>query len=77
LLGWKAALRGRCGPFCFQVVLQDRIDGGEGACADLQRSAAGRLQPVEAMAPGQPDDADRGAETLLGVDARRFEDDRI
>jgi hypothetical protein len=31
----RRSVRGRCGPFGFQVVLQDRIDGGEGACADL------------------------------------------
>src|SRR5580693_8441450 len=70
----RRSVRGRCGPFGFEVVFQDRIDGGEGACADLQRPAAGRLQPVEAMAPGQSDDADRGAEALLGVRALAHDD---
>jgi hypothetical protein len=44
----RRLVRGSCGPFGFEVVLQDRVDGGEGARADLQRPAAGRLQSVAA-----------------------------
>src|ERR1700674_5814849 len=70
----RRPVRGSCGPFGFEVVLQDRIDGGEGARADLQRPAASRLQPVAAIALDQPDDADRGAEALLGVRALAHDD---
>jgi len=65
----RRPVRGRCGPFGFEVVLQDRIDGSEGARADFQRPAAGCLQPVAAIALDQPDDADSGPESLLRVRA--------
>src|SRR3984893_12193766 len=65
----RRPVRGRCRPFGFEVVLQDRIDGSEGARTDLQRPAAGRLQPVAAIALDQPGDADRGPESLLWVRA--------
>src|SRR5215468_8888131 len=67
-------VRGRCGPFGIEVVLQDRIDGGEGARADLQRPAAGGVQPITAIALGQAEDADRGAKALLGVRALAHDD---
>src|SRR5260370_865618 len=70
----RRPVRGRCGPFGFEVVLQDRIDGSEGARADLQRPAAGCLQPVAAIALDQPDDADRGPESLLRVRALAHDD---
>src|SRR6266436_795569 len=70
----RRPVRGRCRPFGFEVVLQDRIDGSEGARADLQRPAAGRLQPVAAIALDQPDDPDRGAKALLGVRALAHDD---
>src|SRR4029077_11019457 len=63
----RRPVRGACGPFGFEVVLEDRVDGGERACADLQRPAASRLQSVTTVALDQPDDADGGAESLLGV----------
>src|ERR1700690_1215857 len=65
----RRPVRGRGGAVGFGVFLQDRIDGSEGARADLQRPAAGRLQPVTAIALDQPDDADRGPESLLWVRA--------
>src|ERR1700675_3532595 len=65
----RRPVRGRCRPFGFEGVLQDRIDGSEGARADLQRPAAAPLQPVAAIALDQPDDADRGPESLLWVRA--------
>src|SRR6202795_1999793 len=65
----RRPVRGRCGPFGFEGVLPDRIDGSERARGDPQRPAAGRLQPVTAIALDQPDDADRGPESLLWVRA--------
>src|ERR1700676_2922603 len=65
----RRPVRGRGGPFGFEIVLQNRIDGGEGARADLQRPAAGCLQPVAAIALDQPDNAEPGPESLLRVRA--------
>src|SRR5215472_4914210 len=65
----RRPIRGSCGPFGVEVVLQDRIDRGEGARADLQRPAARRFEPVAAIALEEPDDAEAGAEALLGVTA--------
>src|SRR5258708_2091659 len=67
-------VRGRCGPFDFEVVLQDRIDGGEGARAHLQRPTTSRLETVAAITLEQPDDADRGPESLLRVRALAHDD---
>ena len=64
---YRRPVRGRCGPLAIEVVLQDRVDGGVGARADLQRPAAGGLEPLGPVALGQPQDADAGAEALLGV----------
>jgi glyoxylase-like metal-dependent hydrolase (beta-lactamase superfamily II) len=41
-------------------------DGGT-ASADLQRPSAGRLDPIPAIGFDQPDDAQTGAEALLGM----------
>src|ERR1700730_1680845 len=49
------------------VDLRDRARGGEGARADLERAGAGGLKPLSPVALGQPQDADAGAEALLGV----------
>src|SRR5258707_15689128 len=65
----RRPVRGRCGPFGFEGVLQDRIDGREGARADLQLPAAGRLPPGPAIALDPPDDAERGPASLLRVRA--------
>src|SRR3974377_1279647 len=59
--------RGGCGPLAIGVGLQDRADGGVGARADLKRAGAGGLEPLSPVALGQPQDADAGAEALLGV----------
>ena len=69
--GPSVAAAGRLG---IEVALEDRIDGGVGACADLKRRAAGGLQPLPAVTLGQADDADRGAEALLGVRALAHDD---
>src|ERR1700676_1165215 len=65
----RRPVRGRGGPFGFEVVFPDRVGGGEGARPDLQGPAAGCLQPVAAIALDQTDDADRGPESLLRVRA--------
>ena len=44
----RRPVRGRCGPFGFEVVLQDRIDGSEGARADSSarlQAASSRSRP--------------------------------
>ena len=50
-----------------EVALQDRDDGGVGARADVDAPVAGCFNPVAVVALDQVDDADRGAEPLLGV----------
>ena len=57
-----------------RLVLEDRIDGTVGARTDLKRSTAGGLQPFATICLGQPQDADAGAETLLGVRALAQDD---
>src|SRR5436190_3096000 len=71
---YRRPVRGGCGPFGIELLLQDRVDRGVGTCADLKRPAAGRLQPLPAKTLGQADDADRGAEALLGVRALADDD---
>jgi hypothetical protein len=62
-------LCGRVGPPAIEAGLQDRADRGVGAGADLERAPARRLEPVGIMGAGQPQDAEAGAEALLGVAA--------
>ena len=62
--GWRAVS-------AIEVVLQDRVDGGVGARADLERPAAGGLEPLAAVGLGEPQDAEAGAEALLGVGRSR------
>src|SRR6516164_8597553 len=66
---YRRTVRGGCGTFGIEVALEDRVDRGVGTRADLKRPAAGGLQPLPAITLGQADDADRGAEALLGVRA--------
>src|ERR1700687_732878 len=63
----RRLVRGRCVPLAITVGLQDRVDRAVGSRADLQRSAAGGLQPLCPVALDEPHDADAGAEALLGV----------
>src|SRR5262252_10483437 len=56
---YRRPVRGDCGTFGIEVALEDRVDGGVRACADLKRPAAGGLQPLPAVTLGQADDADR------------------
>ena len=64
---YRRPVRGGCGPFAIEVGLQDRGDGGVGARADLQRAVTGGFEPLAAEALGVPQNADTGAEALLGM----------
>ena len=50
-----------------EAVLQDRGDRAVGAGADAEAAQAGGLEADASVALGQPQDAERGAEALLGV----------
>jgi len=63
----RRPVRGGCGPLAIAVGLQDRADRGVGARTDLKRAGAGGLKPLNPAALGQPQDADTGAEALLGM----------
>ena len=63
-LGWLPVLS----------VLQDRRDRAVGAGAQRQRPCTGAIQPLGAVALRQPEDADAGAEPLLGMRARAQDD---
>ncbi len=66
-VGDRWGLGPRFGPATVEAVLQDRFHRGQGACVDRQRPVAGGLKPLRAVAAGQPQDAEAGAEALLGV----------
>ena len=68
-MGDRRPVRGGFGPSAIEAGLEDRADRGVGAGADLERAPAGRLEPVGIMGAGQPQDAEAGAEALLGVAA--------
>src|SRR4029077_4362756 len=63
----RRAVRGGWRPLAIAVGLQDRADRGVGARTDLKRAGAGGLKPLNPAALGQPQDADTGAEALLGM----------
>ena len=72
-VGYRRPVRGGFGPPAIKVVLQDGVDRGVGARADLQCPFAGGFEPLGAMAFGQPQNADASAEPLLGcVFSRRM-----
>src|SRR5436189_4766611 len=50
-----------------EPVLQDRSDRAVGGGADVVASATGGLDPGRAVAARQPQDAEAGAEALLGM----------
>src|ERR1700750_2390100 len=50
-----------------EVVAQDRGDGAVGACTDIDPALTGSLDAIGAVAAHQPEDAEAGAEALLGV----------
>src|SRR4029077_11024836 len=66
-VGYRRPVRGRFGPPAIEVVLQDGVDRGVGARADLQCPFAGGFEPLFAMAHDQPQNADASAEPLLGM----------
>ena len=66
---YRRPVRGRCRPSAIEVVLEDRVDRAVGARTDLERAAASGFEPLAAIGLGEPQDADAGAEALLGVRA--------
>ena len=66
IAGPSAGVAGRS---AIEVVLQDRVDRAIGARPDLERAAASGFEPFAAIALGEPQDADAGAEALLGMGA--------
>src|SRR5947209_16725720 len=66
---YRRPVRGRCRPFAIEVVLQDRVDRAVGARTNLERPAASSFEPLMAIGFGEPQDADAGAEALLGMRA--------
>jgi hypothetical protein len=71
MLGWEIAGPSAAGSGrpAIEAGLQDRVDRGVGARADLERALAGGLEPFGRMGAGQPQDAEAGAEALLGMGA--------
>ena len=55
------------GPAAVETVVKDRLHRGQGARIDRQRPVAGGLEPFRAVTARQPQDAEAGAEALLGV----------
>src|SRR3954452_4072163 len=74
VVNYRRLVCGRCKPLAIAVSLQDRVDRAVGSRADLQRPAAGGLQPLGPVALEEPHDADAGAEALLGVSALAQDD---
>src|SRR6185312_5112322 len=66
---YRRPVRGRCRPLAIEVVLQDRVDRAIRAGTDLERTTASGFEPFAAIAFGEPQDADAGAEALLGMRA--------
>src|SRR6266851_6890157 len=60
-LGW--AHRG----LPIEAVLKDGVDRAVRSGADLEAAAARRLEPLDTVLAGQPQDAETGAEALLGM----------
>ena len=70
----RRAVRGALGAgLAIELVVEDGLDRAVAAGADLKRAQAGRFDAFAAEGLGQPDDAQAGAEALLGM-AALFED---
>src|SRR6516165_3348363 len=74
VVDYRRLVRGRCKPLAIAVGLQDRVDRAVGSRTDLQRPAAGGLQPFGPVTLDEPHDTDAGAEALLGVCALAQDD---
>src|SRR5882672_726325 len=57
-----------------EAVVEDGVDRAVRSGADLEATAAGRLEAVDAVLAGEPQDAHAGAEALLGVRAAAQDD---
>jgi hypothetical protein len=55
-------------------VLQDRVDRAVRARADIERAGASGFESLAAIGLGESQDADTGAEALLGVRALAQDD---
>jgi hypothetical protein len=65
----RRPVRGLGRPLAIEVVLPDGVDGAIGVRADLECAAAGVFEPLAAVCFDEPQDANAGAEALLGVRA--------
>ncbi|RXH38651.1 hypothetical protein XH99_00800 [Bradyrhizobium nanningense] len=52
-----------------EIVSEDRLDRAVGARADVDRPRSRGVQPFAPIGGGKPEDAEAGAEALLGVRA--------
>ena len=57
-LGWRTPI---------EIVGEDRLDRAVGARADLEGAHGGRIEALLPVGSGEPDDAEAGAEALLGM----------
>src|SRR6266481_5425949 len=73
LVDQERRLRGGGGG-ALAMVLQDGGNGGVGPGAEYQRAGAGGIDPFGAIALDQAQDADAGAEALLGMGPRAQDD---
>ena len=66
----RRAVRGALGcGLAIEVVVEDGADRAVAAGADLERALAGRFDPFAAEGLDEPDNAQAGAEALLGMAA--------
>ena len=65
-------VRGLLRRVAIEVVVEDGFDRAVGAGADVERPAGGGLEPRGAERLGQTDDAETGAEALLGARSSRI-----
>ena len=70
----RRAVRGALGcGLAIELVVEDGADRAVAAGADLKGAKTGRFDPFAAERLGEPDDAQAGAEALLGM-APLFQD---
>ena len=62
----RRLVRGGCGPFAIEIVLQDGGDRAIGVRTDLECPCTGCFEPLASVCLEVPQDADAGAKALLG-----------
>src|SRR5262249_56016543 len=70
-LGWRRRWGQRLGIQCF---VEDGVDGAVGKRADLEAASAGGLEAIGTELAGEPENAETGAEALLGMRAAAQDD---